>query len=324
METGEAYPLPMRRDLASLTRVLRATRDPAMSTTETSGRFLSGVAIWIAAIVSTAGAAPVPIALDPLLAAVSSRVEAYYARAQSIICTETVRLQPIESDWMPRELGRTLVYDLRVEWDRAVAGEAPPEPVIVRQLRTVNGRVPKPTEEPKCMDPKPVSPDSLSMLLPLHRSDYVFKLAGTGRVDKRTAMMIDYKARSAGPADIKWNGDCVSIDLPGRYRGRVWVDADSDDVLRVDEELVGFFEFPVPKDHSHPGGPKSMLVENATSSTRYRAVRFTDPDETLVLPASIESLQVIRNAGVPRLRVIQTFTEYRRFLTGGRVVKPGS
>ena len=30
---------------------------------------------------------------------------------------------------------------------------------------------------------------------------------------------------------------------------------------------------------------------------------------------------LIRNAGVPRLRMTQEFSSYRRFITGGRLVK---
>ena len=50
-------------------------------------------------------------------------------------------------------------------------------------------------------------------------------------------------------------------------------------------------------------------------------VKFVDPDETLMLPASVDSLQVVRNAGVPRSRKTQRFSNYRRFITGGRIVQ---
>jgi hypothetical protein len=55
-------------------------------------------------------------------------------------------------------------------------------------------------------------------------------------------------------------------------------------------------------------------------SIRYKPVAFADPDETLLLPASIDSVTVIRNSGVPRLRTTQTFANYRRYVTGGRLV----
>ena len=41
----------------------------------------------------------------------------------------------------------------------------------------------------------------------------------------------------------------------------------------------------------------------------------------MMLPASIQSLTIVRNAGVPRFRTTQTFSNYQRFTTGGRVVR---
>jgi hypothetical protein len=67
--------------------------------------------------------------------------------------------------------------------------------------------------------------------------------------------------------------------------------------------------------------PSSFTIERADSTTSYRPVTFQDPDETVMLPASIVSLQVIRNSGMPRLRTYQKFSKYRRFITGGRIVQ---
>jgi hypothetical protein len=48
-------------------------------------------------------------------------------------------------------------------------------------------------------------------------------------------------------------------------------------------------------------------------------VSFTDPDETLLLPESIDLVTVIRGAQSHRKR--QSFSNYRRFVTAGRIVK---
>jgi hypothetical protein len=40
-----------------------------------------------------------------------------------------------------------------------------------------------------------------------------------------------------------------------------------------------------------------------------------------MLPASVETLQVIHNAGAPRVRKTQVFSNYRRFVTDGRVLE---
>jgi hypothetical protein len=50
-------------------------------------------------------------------------------------------------------------------------------------------------------------------------------------------------------------------------------------------------------------------------------VTFQDPEETLVLPARVETVTVIRGEGVQRMRVTQTLTNYRRFITASRIVQ---
>ena len=47
---------------------------------------------------------------------------------------------------------------------------------------------------------------------------------------------------------------------------------------------------------------------------------FTEPDETLLLPTRMDSVSVIRSSGIQRLRVTQTYRNYRRFLTESRVI----
>jgi hypothetical protein len=255
---------------------------------------------------------------------VGERVQQYYARAQSIICEETVRLEPLGADLLANgEHVRQLVYELRVAWDAAQAGEGKvPEATVLRQLITVDGRPPRPGDEPGCFDRKPVSPEPLGMLLPTRQSDYVFSWEGQGREGGRASVTLEYKSARVQPADIVWNGDCVSVDLPGRTRGRVWLDPATADVLRLDEQLTGQFDVPMPRTNKRGARlPSSFTIERADSTTSYRPVTFQDPDETVMLPASIVSLQVIRNSGMPRLRTYQKFSKYRRFITGGRIVQ---
>ncbi|MGE5243301.1 MAG: hypothetical protein ACM3SQ_03640 [Betaproteobacteria bacterium] len=262
-----------------------------------------------------------PAGLAALLDRVGARVEQYYSRARSVLCTETVRLQPLGFDWAPRDRGRQIVYDLRVQWDPASDGEAPEGATVLRQIVSVNGHKPQPDDDDACMDPRPVSPEPLMFLLPAGRRDYRFTWAGTDRIDGREAAKIDYRATTSERASVKWHGNCVSIDVPSQAGGRVWVDPGTGDVLRLDERLIGRFDLPVPAKQRVPNGPTWMEIVRADSTIRYKPVRFHDPDEMLLLPASIESLTIITNAGVPRLRTVQTFSNYRRFMTAGRLVK---
>jgi hypothetical protein len=77
----------------------------------------------------------------------------------------------------------------------------------------------------------------------------------------------------------------------------------------------------VPREQQRTGGPAHMTIERADSSIRYRRVLFTDPDETLLLPSTIETVTIVRNSGSPRVRISQTFDNYRRFVTGSRIVQ---
>ena len=278
------------------------------------------LAAAVAAPMRVEPAGPSADELGDALGHIGERVQEYYAHAQSIIALETVRIQRQASDLSIDGHIRRLVYELRVEWTPPSDDGRPAEANVVRQLISVDGRPPRKSDEDGCMDPEPVSPEPMIMLLPQKRAEYLFALAGRSRTDGRAALMVDYKSRVRGAADIKWKDHCVSVSLPGWSRGRVWVDDSTHDVLRLDEQLVGMFEFPIPRDKSFLGGPLSLIVERSDSSIRYQAITFKEPDETLMLPRSVETTTVWRNTPVPRVRITQAFSNYRRFVGDSRIV----
>ena len=250
---------------------------------------------------------------------IGSYARRYFVRAQTLVCHEHVRMQPFGRDLIGNGRARRLEHELRVEWAPGPLG-APAEATVVRQLLTVNGRAPDPKDEPGCMDPRSVSPEPLAMFLPEQQSDYVFTPDGTGRAAGRRALKVKYKATTQGPPEIAWKEGCVSVDLPGRSKGRVWVDEASGEVLRIDEHLGGLFEIPVPRDQQRRGSPRAMVIERVDTSIRYERVTFHDPEEILLMPASIVTVTVVRDAGVPRMRTTQTFSNYRRFVTDVRLL----
>jgi len=259
--------------------------------------------------------------LDAVLARVSARVQAYFARAQSLVCQETVFIRSLDSGWSPNgAFNRQLLYENRVAWDPADA-DGVPDANTERHLLKVNGRPPRPDDTDDCFDPKPVSPEPLEVFLPDKLAEHVFKADGTHRMDGRSALVLEYKSRNGkGTPAITWKGKCVSVDLPGWATGRAWVDAATGDVLRLDESIAGRFDLDIPREHQVPFGLSRMTLERADVSIRYKPVTFHDPDEVMLLPESIETLQVFSN----RTRISQHFKNYRRFMTGGRLVKePG-
>jgi hypothetical protein len=251
---------------------------------------------------------------------VSEYVQAFYARAQRVVSLERVVLQPLDYSLQPQGRARRLEYELRVEW-QPQAGGTPTDAVVHRQLLKVDGRAPRPGDEPGCTDPRALSPEPLAILLPAHQEEYVFSWGRSRRIDGRVARALDYRAAASGvPPSITWRDECVTVEAPGKMAGRVWVDVESGVVLRLEERLLGRIEIPVPLSQQRVASVRAMSVERADTAIRYTLVRFTDPPEEMMLPASIESVTVIRDAGIPRLRTTQSFSNYRRFVTGTRIV----
>ena len=260
------------------------------------------------------------ISADQTVNRLSGYVEQYYSRAQSIVTNESVIVQRLNRDRSFDGFARRLVYELRVEWDPSVGGDESPAKVT-RQLLTVNGKPPKKGDKPECMDPKSVSPEPLAFLLPDRRHKYSFTSAGVGRVDGRDAVMVDYKALERGEPIVEWTEDCVSVDVPGRWRGRLWAEPETATIVRMDEQLIGMVDLPIPRKHQRINGNLFMTLERADMSIRYRPVRFSEPDETLMLPAEITSSSMWRNGGSAGSRVTQSFSNYRRFVTAGRIIR---
>ena len=279
------------------------------------------VLAWAATAVPAAQTAD-ELDLPQTLERVGSRVEQFYRRAQSLVSEEAVWIQSLRGDMTPVSLPRRLLYELRVAWepDMTEPGSLP-EASVLRQVLAINGRPPRPNDEPGCMDPKPVSPEPLEMLLPAKREKFTFSPGGSARIAGRPARTIDYRSIDTAPPEITWRESCVSISLPGQSRGRIWIDTVTHDVLRLDEHLVGQFEFDVPPEQQRRGAASRMLIERVDTSIHFRRVSFRDPEETLMLPEAIETFQIVRGGGIQRTRITQRFSNYRRFLTGGRVVQ---
>ena len=263
---------------------------------------------------------PGSVDLSGLMARVGAYVERYYATAQRVVAVERITLQSLGMDLAPIGFPRRLEYDLRIEWTPGAHGE-PGAAQVRRHLVKVNGRAPRPKDEPGCSDPRTVSPEPLAMFLPGQQRDYVFTSFRKGRASGRAVTMVDYRSVKKGEMQVSWHDDCVSVELPGRSAGRLWADPATGDVLRVDERLVGTFEVPVPPEQQRTGASARLTIERSDTSIRYKPVQFREPDETVLMPSEVDTLTVIRDAGIPRMRIRQVFSGYRRFVTEGRVLE---
>jgi hypothetical protein len=286
------------------------------------------IAIVFAAWMAGEQARPA-IDLKTTLERAAERVQYYFARAQSIVCLETVALQPLGSGLTTAGLSRVVQSELRLAWDPNKATETPLEATTHRQVLKVNGRPPRKDDYNNCTSPEQNETETqpLSMLLPEQRLAYDFTVHGMEKHEGRAAIVLNYRDRAKPKVAVtllKDNEDCVSYTIDGGMRGRLWIDAETYDVLRLDTGLIGLVDIPLPWEAARrlPNNNAIWTMERLDVSIRFKPVRFADPEETLILPVSSSSLRITRASGSPRLRTTTEYSQYRRFLTGGRVVPP--
>jgi hypothetical protein len=273
-------------------------------------------------------AAAQPPDLDALMTSVGDRVAEYYRRAQSVICLERSTVQPIQSNWAAEGFARTVESDLRVEFE-AADGDTLSKVKVIRELHRINGRAPRERDKKDrsgCTDPNPLSPEPLAFLLPAHRDEYRFTSVRDDREKDRAALVVDFisttrRSKLELIEDERGHDDCFDWSGPLATRGRVWVDAKTHDVLRVERRIEGPVDVrvPWPLQRRYNLAPY-VVLERDDQTLRYQTVVFRDPHEVVLLPESIESLTVLRG-GLQSTRRTETFSGYRRFLTASRVVK---
>jgi hypothetical protein len=141
----------------------------------------------------------------------------------------------------------------------------------------------------------------------------------------RPAFLIDFasvnRSRLELIEDPGGHDDCFDWTGPLASRGRIWVDATSYDVLRIERSVSGpeDVRVPLPIQRRHHLDMRVTIVRE-DETIRYRTVVFSDPDETLLLPESIESLSIL-SGGLQSTRRTQTYSDYKRFVGDSRVVE---
>jgi hypothetical protein len=288
---------------------------------------LATLIIGLAFVAITAAHAQVQPEVDELMVRVSARIADFYTRATNVICIERSTVQPIDLNNSLVGFARTVESELHLD---AGSSQTPGEAGFVRKVLKVNGRAPRERDTKDrsgCTDPNPLTTEPLAFLLPAHRSAYQFKAAGTARDRNRTALLIDFATleRRSNPVliqDPEGRDDCFDWSGYIASRGRIWIDAATFDVLRVERGIPGPVDVKVPvliQRRYHLDNWVVIVRDDVT--IRYERVAFSDPEEVLLLPESISTHIVVRG-GLQSTRRYQTFSDYRRFVTGGRVLAP--
>ena len=266
-------------------------------------------------------AQPAPADLASILARAGQAIEIHFSQARQILSSEEVWVRQSGAD--RRLLGGPvrMVYDRRIEWDAGVGADSQaPSARVLRELIEVNGRAPTDRDIDRCVQAISEAEDPLVILLPSQQGDYSFALESVDTVDGRAVAKLSYEPRVPEESNIQVDGDCMLLAHP--TVGDVWIDVDLGHVVRLDERLPGQIDYRRPPDRALLASERFTL-ERSDKTTRYEAVTFQDPEETVMMPVQMSSLSVIRGGGlVPRIQFLHRFSNYRRFLGEGRLVVP--
>jgi hypothetical protein len=258
------------------------------------------------------------VQLAEILQKAGERVQGYSEAVLSVVCKETSRRQELESDLKTTRKATERTYDLTIVHPQGRSI------VERRELKSIDGKAAKTGEPPDRSDP-PAYLASLLVLLPQSQSQYAFSFAGTGDLDGRESFILDYVPATRIPPNVTWKDGQFMVR--SQSKGRIWIDPGTYDVLRIDTHLIESFEFKSPPITKRKGpfvafGPGHRFkLERSDFSIRFGPTHFQEPEQTLLLPASVEILSVFEGSRVPRLRTTHSFTDYKRFTSDIMIVQ---
>ena len=257
-----------------------------------------------------------------ILKRVGESVERYHAGMFSVRFTETVRQDELKEDLeTPKKRTREQVYDSVILREELSEIEGDYVAVTTRRLVTVDGKPWKKGDETKETS---VYGEFLNILLPRYQKLHSLSLEGEETLDGRKAHVLGLQRPGEGEPRVEWKGSRFRVVAPTKTR--IWVDAENYDVMQIESDLVAPFEFESPGvfragPFGSFGPTKRLRYAREYSRVRFRRVQFKDPEQTLLLPDSAEWLRVIEGASRPRTRSRVAFSDYRRFVSGVKVVE---
>ncbi|HEV2862015.1 MAG TPA: hypothetical protein VGX48_13485 [Pyrinomonadaceae bacterium] len=246
-------------------------------------------------------------------------VERYHGGMFSVRFTETLWQEELKEDLKTPKKSRQFVYDSRIMREELSEVEGDYVAVTTRRLVSLDGKPSKKTAESKV-----TSVYSLDIMLPRYQKLYDISLEGEETLAGRRAFRLALLRPGEGEPRVEWEGTRFRVVAPTVTR--VWVDAENYDVMQIESDLVAPFEFE--SRGVFRAGPlgsfgptRRLRYAREYSLVRFRRVRFKDPEQTLLLPESAEWLKVIEGASHPRTRQRIAFSDYRRFVSGVKIVE---
>ena len=143
------------------------------------------------------------------------------------------------------------------------------------------------------------------------------------RRQPRQRSTIDFRNRVEGHVGGRvWNDDCVRRLRPGAPAAGSGSTRRTSTCCGSTSTSPASFDFPTSQTIVRRfKGCLHMSLDRYDFIGPLPEVKFDDPEETLTLPRASRSRPIWRGTGTRRNRITQEYSDYRRFVTGARIVR---
>jgi hypothetical protein len=263
-----------------------------------------------------------PNDLTILLKKIGERAAKYQEDLYNLAWTQANNWQPLTDDLKPKGKAKETVYDAVMLRKPSATNPQVLQPALRFELKSVDG---KPAKEKKVVQNSPEQYGQANghyqlFLLPERQSQYTFTREGETTLQGREAIILAMSPVSYAKPQLKIEKCHFQVTpIPFPRKGKIWVEADTFNVLQVKWELVEAFGahvnfgvcvkgiFPITRPN------QDIVYERFDTIIRFQAIAFREPDQTLLLPSKIEETHVIKGARNPASRITVAFTDYKRF-----------
>lgn len=258
--------------------------------------------------------------LERILEKVGEGVARYQSGLFSIAFTETLRREELRED-MTAKRSKEYVFESVVLREELSAEEEDFYPQLVRRLKSIDGKPSKMRLGPEMS----YAVSSLGFLLPKHRGPLQFTLEGEETEAGRKLYRVRILSPGEGEPRVDWQSRVVGfrfrVVAPSVYK--IWVDAETFDVLRLESHLAAPFEFDGPRAFGFGRLGPSRHFKYAAQDylVRFRRQQFKDPEQTLLVPEYAEWVTVIEGASKPRTRATLRLSNYRRYRSDVKIIE---
>jgi hypothetical protein len=269
--------------------------------------------------------------LNVLIKKIGERVKENLDSMFSVAFSESIRMQELKADMSAKGRQKHFFYESILTNRPASANAANYQPVFIRTLKSINGKPIKgqtSVEVSKCEEtnPQPTYEDPLAFLLPKNQSNYIFSYGGEANLEGRESIVLFVSEKPVSePLAVVEKDDCLFLSRPLQIKGKIWVDSKTYDVIQTQWEQAENFSTVLPKKTVKKGiipllrPAVTLSYDKQDFTIRFRRVKFENPDQTLLLPYSSESVWITKGMKLEGMRTEIEYTRYRTFKTNVEV-----